>query len=486
VRFAYEWHDDSGQWFRSYGNENWEFNEAGPDDAPLRQHQRPADQGRATANSTGRSAAGPTTTGQIDNGIADARQAAGRGVLMPRFITSAALGQFQRFLAGTPAQNVFVASLDERAAKLGELSPEARARYLARAEHITAAAIIPAFRRAQALLEAQLPQTSDDAGLWRLPGGDKAYAFELRRNTTTDYTPRQIHELGRREVARIEAEMDALLRKLGYEQGSVKDRYAQYEAAVQPKEVDPRPAMLARYEAIVRDAERRARQVFETTPKAPVDVKREPPLTEKTAAAHYTGPARDGSRPGIFWVPMPGAPYRIVSMRSLAYHEAVPGHHFQIALQLENASLPRYRRDAVFAGGPAFSEGWALYAEQLAAENDWYKGDIQGRLGQLDSELFRARRLVADTGLHTMKWTRQQAIDYGLPAHEVDRYVVMPGQACAYKIGQLGILDLRARAQQALGAKFSIKAFHSVVLDTGNVPLAVLGQVVDDWIAAQR
>ena len=173
-------------------------------------------------------------------------------------------------------------------------------------------------------------------------------------------------------------------------------------------------------------------------------------------------------------------------MRTLVYHEGVPGHHFQIALQRETGSLPRYRRDGVFGGGSAFAEGWALYAEQLAAENHWYDGDPVGHLGQLYDELFRARRLVVDTGLHAMKWTRQQAIDYGIKASEVERYVVNPGQACAYKIGMLKILELRAKAQQALGAKFAIKQYHNVVLQNGNVPLAVLAQVIDQWIADHR
>ena len=173
-------------------------------------------------------------------------------------------------------------------------------------------------------------------------------------------------------------------------------------------------------------------------------------------------------------------------MRTLVYHEGVPGHHFQIALQRETDSLPRYRRDGVFGGGSAFAEGWALYAEQIAAESGWYDGDITGHLGQLYDELFRARRLVVDTGLHAMKWTRQQAIDFGIKASEVERYVVNPGQACAYKIGMLKILELRARAQKTLGAKFAIKKFHNLVLQTGNVPLAVLEQAVDNWIAANR
>jgi uncharacterized protein (DUF885 family) len=172
----------------------------------------------------------------------------------------------------------------------------------------------------------------------------------------------------------------------------------------------------------------------------------------------------------------------MVQMRTLVYHEAVPGHHFQIALQNEMTGLPHFRRDRVFGSISAHSEGWALYAEQLAAESGWYEGDLKGRLGQLNDELFRARRLVVDTGLHAKHWTRQQAIDYGIPPSEVERYVVWPGQACSYKIGMLKILDLRAKAQKALGQKFSLKEFHNAVLRAGTVPLTVLEQVVGDYI----
>ncbi|MBI5423946.1 MAG: DUF885 domain-containing protein [Opitutae bacterium] len=424
--------------------------------------------------------------GRIDEGVAQAKDAAARGLLMPDFITKSTLGQFERFLAGTPRENRFVASLDERAANLKDVTAEERAQFVAAAEKITAEQIIPAFRRAQALLQEQLPHTTSDAGLWRLPGGDKAYANALKRFTTTDLTAEQIHQLGLREVARIEKEMDGYFRQLGYNDGSIKERMEKLEHDRQPTEADPRPMMLAKFESILRDAEQRAKLVFDLTPKAPVVVKREPPFTEKTAAAHYTGPAKDGSRPGIFWAPLPGPTFEIATMRTLVYHEGVPGHHFQIALQRETEGLPRYRRDGVFSGGSAYAEGWALYAEQLAAENNWYEGDVVGRLGQLDDELFRARRLVVDTGLHAFKWTRQQAIDYGIKASEVERYVMNPGQACAYKIGMLKILELRGQAQQALGPKFEIKKFHNLVLQTGNVPLAVLEQVVNEWVAAQK
>ncbi len=424
--------------------------------------------------------------GQMDDGIALAKDAATRGFLMPDFITKSALGQFDRFLGDTPRQNRFVASLDERAAKLKDVTEAERAQFVAAAEKITTEQIIPAFKRAQALLQAQLPLTTDHAGICWLPGGDKAYANALRRSTTTDMTAAQIHALGLSEVARIEKEMDGLFRQLGYQDGSIKERMEKLEADQQPKDADPRPALLARFESILRDAQERSKLVFDITPKAPVVVKREPPFTEKTAAAHYTGPAKDGSRPGIFWAPLPGPKFEMVTMRTLVYHEGVPGHHFQIALQRETDGLPRYRRDGVFGGGSAFAEGWALYAEQLAAENSWYDGDVVGHLGQLNDELFRARRLVVDTGLHAMKWTRQQAIDYGIPPSEVERYVVWPGQACSYKIGQLKILELRAKAKAALGSKFEIKQFHNLVLQGGNVPLAVLAQEVDDWVASRK
>lgn len=422
--------------------------------------------------------------GQLDEGVAQAEAAATRGFLMPDFITQSALGQFDRFLAGEPARNILVTSLDERAAKLKDVTAGERAAFVAAAEKTVATSVIPAFQRARALLQAQLPLTNDHAGLCWLPGGDAAYANALRRNTTTDLTPPQVHAIGLQEVARIEGVMDGLLKQLGYADGTIQRRMAKLESDLQPPaEPDPRPKLLARYDEILRDAEKRAALLFDLRPRAPCVVMREPAFTEKTAAAHYNAPARDGSRPGTFWAPLPG-PYEMTGMRTLVYHEAVPGHHFQIALQQEMTSLPRFRQDRIFGGATAHSEGWALYAENLAAESGWYEGDIVGHLGQLDDELFRARRLVVDTGLHAMKWTRQQAIDYGIKASEVERYVVNPGQACAYKIGMLKILGLRAQAQAALGARFSLKEFHNTVLRAGNMPLAVLEQVIDDWIAA--
>ena len=424
---------------------------------------------------------------RMDEALERARSATARGLIPPRFILERAQAQVDIFLQPEAAQNVLVTSLDARAAKLNGVSPEQRAKAVAEATRIVEAKIRPAYQRVQAFMAELHPKTGDVAGISRLPNGAAAYQQALRTYTSTNLTAAQIHEIGLREVARIEGEMDKHLRELGYADGSVEERMKKLEATLNPPaQPDPRPQLLERYKVIVADALKRSEPLFNVKPGAPVDVRREPPLTEASAAAHYSMPAPDGSRPGIFWVPMRGPDFEILGMRTLSYHEAVPGHHFQLAIQQEQTNLPKYRAQRVFGGGSAHSEGWGLYAERLAIEQGWYQGDTQGLLGALAAQLFRARRLVVDTGIHTQGWTRQQGIDYGIPATEVERYVAWPGQACAYMIGMLRIVELRDKAQSALGDKFSLPAFHDVVLKTGSVPLDVLGQVVDRWIAAQK
>jgi uncharacterized protein (DUF885 family) len=420
----------------------------------------------------------------LDEGIEIARSRAARGTIPPTFILRATIDGIDRFLAPAPADNVLVTSLAARMTSIEGFAPEQQTAAIAAAERTVRESISPAFVRVRTFLSNELPGASDEAGLWRLTNGAQAYAAALHANTTTAMTAEQIHALGLREVGRIEAQMDLELRELGYAEGSVAERYAMLERSVQPAaDPDPRPALLEEHRRILRDAEDRAAALFDLRPSAAVQVLRELPFTEKNAAAHYSAPAPDGSRPGTIWIPLPGPEYRILEMRTLTYHEGVPGHHFQIALQQELPEIPLFRRKRVFGGLSAFAEGWALYAEQLAVEAGWYGGDPKGQLGQLSDELFRARRLVVDTGLHAQHWTRQQAIDYGIPVAEVERYVVMPGQACAYKIGELEILMQRAKEQKALGRRFSMKRFHNLLLRTGTVPLAVLGQVVDDDVA---
>ncbi len=428
---------------------------------------------------------------RMDEALARARAATGRGLIPPRFILERAQYQIDLFLKPAAEQNVLVTTFAQRTEKLADLAPGARAKAIADATRIVETKIRPAYLRVQAYMAELHPKTNDTAGIARLANGAAAYQQALKTYTSTNLTAQEIHAIGLREVARIEAEMDKHLRALGYAEGGIEERMKQLDATFQPKtpglgNLDPRLELLQRYASIVQDALKRSDALFDLKPRAPVDVRREPPLTEPSAAAHYSLPAPDGSRPGIFWVPMRGPTFDVIRMRSLSYHEAVPGHHFQLAIQQERTDLPKFRAQRIFGGGSAHSEGWALYAERLAVEQGWYEGDVPGLLGALGSELFRARRLVVDTGLHTKGWTREQAIAYGIGAQEVERYVAWPGQACAYMIGMLRIIDLREHAKQELGAKFSLPAFHDVVLRNGSVPLDVLGEIVERWIAAQK
>lgn len=419
--------------------------------------------------------------------VAQSRAQAAKGVLPPRFILQATIAQMRQFIAPSPTANPLVTTLRDKLGAVRDIDDATRAQRIGEAAAIVGEGVYPAWRAAIAELEAQLPKSTDDAGLWRLPDGAAAYAQRLRQFTSTDMTAEQIHELGLREVARIEGEMDAILRSLGRTQGPVKDRIEKLEADLAYPDTDAgRAKIMADIDIMIRDAEKRADTLFDIRPKTPVIARPYPEYRWASAAASYTAPPLDGSRPGVFQMPLRKDRLTNFSLRTLVYHETVPGHHFQGALAVENTGVPKFRQVRAFGGISAFSEGWALYAERLAAEEGWYEGDPQGRLGQLDAELFRARRLVVDTGLHAKRWTRQQAIDYGIPPSEVDRYVVMPGQATSYKIGQLEIIRLRDEARAALGERFNPREFHNLLLLTGTVPLTLLEQEVKGWIAKQR
>lgn len=425
---------------------------------------------------------------RLDEGLALSRQAADRGYILPRFILERVKVQLEMFLDPTPETNVLVATLKQRTNDLPGLPAAQREAALARARETVAVRIRPAYQRVLALVNELLPRSGAAAGWNRLPNGEAAYANQLRYYTTTSLGAAEIHAIGRREVARLEAEAEPLLRQFGPTKGSFAERMARAMAGPMVSgTADPRAAIIARYTEYIRDAEKRSEALFNLKPRAPVEVRRVPPLTERVSSAYYTVPPPDRSRPGIFWVPLPGEVFSYrAGMRTLAYHEAVPGHHFQLALQAEQRDLPRFRARRTFGGISAHSEGWGLYAERLAVEQGWYEGDPFGRLGAIGSELFRARRLVVDTGLHTQGWTRQQAIDYGIAASEVERYLVNPGQACSYLLGMLRLLELREQARAALGPRFSLPDFHDVVLKTGSVPLDVLAAVVGDWVAGRR
>jgi uncharacterized protein (DUF885 family) len=411
--------------------------------------------------------------------VADARARAKKDLIPPRFILNRTIDQMRRFVEAPAAQNPMVTTLAEKASAVTELPAAEREALVAKAERVVSDAVYPAWHTSIAYLESLLPRSSDNAGLWRFEGGAAAYTHFLEAYTTTKLTPDEIHEIGLKQVARLEREMDVLLRKIGRTQGTLKERIDQLEKDLgYPITEEGRKQIMADIDAMIREAERRSGLQFDTRPKGPVIAQPYPRFREANAAASYTAPPLDGSRPAIFQMPLRPERMTKFGLRSLVHHETVPGHHFQIALMVEDKTLPRFRQARLFGGISAITEGWALYAERLAAESGWYADDPEGLLGQMDYELWRARRLVVDTGLHAKRWTREQAINYGIEASEIERYVVVPGQACSYMIGQLKILELRDNAKAALKDKYSERAFHNAVLGAGAVPLEMLERVV--------
>jgi len=334
-------------------------------------------------------------------------------------------------------------------------------------------------------------------GVWSLPEGDDFYNLRLKSYTTTDYSAEEIHQIGLEEVARIGNRMKEIFVELGYEVnkpiGEMMNDLNEDPRFLYDDTPDRKEIVIRDYNQMVKEAEQDVRPYFEEFPKSPVEVRAVPEYSEKTAAGgYYQSPSLDGSRPGVFYANL----YDIkqtpkFGMRTLTFHEAVPGHHFQIALNLENEDLTLYRRLGYRTS--AFTEGWALYSEQLAVEVGMTK-DLYDELGVLQSEMFRANRLVVDTGLHYKKWTRERAMEYmkkttGMSDTEVrveiERYIVWPAQATSYKMGMLKILELRDRAKNKMGNKFDLKEFHSLVLNQGIVPLFVLEDLVDEWIESE-
>jgi uncharacterized protein (DUF885 family) len=421
-----------------------------------------------------------------------------QGVVLPPALLDRSLTVIKDTIAGPPESNALVTTFVTRMEKVKTLDAKRRQELTQQAGAAVKTDVYPAYTRMAAALEALKPQAATQtAGVARLPDGMAYYAESLRQMTTTDYSPDKVHELGLSEVARITKEMDGLLRAQGITDGTVAARMTALgkdPRFLMPNTDEGRKQMVARYQQILDEVNARMPQYFRSVPATHLTVARVPPGQEKgSSAAYYQQAAMDGSRPGIFF-----ANLRDLSesptwgMKTLAYHEGIPGHHFQISTALGLKHMPIIRQQTLYT---AYAEGWALYAEYFAAEIGMYKDDPFGDLGRLQLELLRAARLVVDTGLHAKGWTREQAIDYMVtttgmaPADvtsEVERYMALPGQACAYKIGELKILELREKAKAALGPKFNLKDFHAVVLENGGVPLTLLEQLVDEWIARVR
>lgn len=414
-----------------------------------------------------------------------------KGLIPPRPIVERVLVQMRDFIGVAPEENALYTTFVEKLNRVENLSAAQRDELTGEVRRQIQESVYPAYQRLITYFETLLPQSTADLGVWRFPNGDAYYAQLLRSRTTTDYTPEQMHQTGLREVARIEAEMRSVLDGLGYIGGTV----AEHMRALT---TDPRflysnndtgrTQALHDLQAIIDEIDGKIGSAFDLLPRQKVEVHRVPVFKEQTAPSYYQAPALDGSRPGVFFVnlrDMNTTPKWI--LRALAYHEAIPGHHFQIALQQQMQDVPTFRKVIPFL---AFIEGWAVYAERLAWEQGFHR-DAYSNLGYLSSELLNSVMLVVDTGIHYKRWSREQAIDY-FRAHSslsdfdtekyVDRLSVRPGQACTYSMGALKILELREKAQKQLGNRFKLSDFHNIVLKKGAMPMSVLEDQIDAYI----
>ena len=417
------------------------------------------------------------------------------GMLPPKFVIQRVLAEMNAFASQPARQNPLYTVFAEKLAKL-KLSEAGRSDLLAAAQAQIEGAVYPAYRKLIAYFDELETKATTEDGVWKLPQGEAYYAYCLRSSTTLALSPQAVHETGLSEVARIEAEMRTILHQQGCTDVANPPRklrqFAAEERFLFPNTEEGRQAALAEYQRILDEASANLAPVFDLRPKAGMKVERIPEFKEKTSpAAYYQMPDMGGGRPGVFYANLRDMnEISRFGMKTLAYHEGIPGHHFQLAIAQELRGLPFFRRLIPFT---AYVEGWALYAEKLAREIGFYKDDPYGELGCLDAEMLRAVRLVVDTGIHYKRWTREQAVAY-MQEHtgmadesivsEVERYIVMPGQACSYKIGELKILELRAKARQALGDKFDLRQFHNILLKNGSLPLSLLEQVVMEYIAA--
>ncbi len=428
----------------------------------------------------------------LDNEAETARHDAGIGVIPPDFVIAKAITQMKSFLATKTTETTLVSSLTRRVGEKkieGDYARVSAALYDERVK--------PALERQLALLESWQGKAVHDAGVKRLPKGDEYYAVSLKNYTTSDITPQEVHQIGLDMVKSLGAKADKLMKKAGYSKGTVGERYAAMIADPKqhwPNTDEGKEALLVSLNEQVKAITPKLPKYFGQLPKAPVEIRRVPKAIEAGApGGYYNSPSLDGKRPGIYWINLrdSGEQPKFL-LPTLTYHEAIPGHHLQLALNNEAGDLPLIRKVIGFSG---YSEGWALYAEELAVEMGMYKGDPVGEVGMIHDAMFRAVRLVVDSGMHFYGWSREQAVKYmvdnvgdqeSAAITEIERYCVWPGQACSYMVGKITFLEQRARAKKELGGKFDIRKFHDSVLLSGGTPLKVLENVVGDYIAATK
>jgi uncharacterized protein (DUF885 family) len=425
----------------------------------------------------------------LDNDTAEQRAQAARGYLAPAWSIDLTLGQMRKLRDVAPDKSTMAESIVKRTAGKNIAGDWGR-----RATDIVAKNVYPALDRQIAAMEKLKPTTKPGDGAWRLPNGDTIYAEALRQATTTNFSPDEVHRMGLSQVAEISAQIDAILKSQGYTQGSVGERLAALNKDPKQLYADSnagRAELLAGLNAGVKDMYGRLPRAFATVPSAPLEIRRVPPEIQDGASnGYYRRAALDGSRPAIYFINLKDVgDWPKYSLPTLTYHEGVPGHHLQISIAQESKDIPTLRKLGFFS---AYSEGWALYAEQLANELGVYDNDPLGRVGFLQSFLFRAARLVVDTGLHTKRWSREQATDYMVKTtgfarprsqREVERYCTQIGQACSYKVGHTAWTRARDEAQKALGARFDLKQFHEILRE-GAMPLSILERRIKERASA--
>jgi len=414
-----------------------------------------------------------------------------KGIIPPLFVIEKVLDEMKNFTAVPAQENILYTNLDEKLRKIsGQID---RPALLTRAKIEIQSTVYPAYQLLITYFEELSQQATTEAGVWKLPEGEEYYQYMLKHYTTTDLSAEDIHKIGLSEVSRIHYQMKEKLASLGHtgkQPIALMNELADDPQFSYTDNDGSREQVIKDYQAMIDRIDQNLDHLFDVRPKAKVIVDRIPKFKEKTApGAYYNPPAMDGSRPGVFSANLLNLP-RKYDMETLAYHEAIPGHHFQLAIQQELKGLPTFRKLLPFT---AYAEGWALYTEKLVCENNLFS-DQYSVLGYLSSELFRAVRLVVDTGLHHKRWTREQAIEYMVEntgadrvgvVIEVERYIVMPGQATAYKIGELEMVRLRKMAMDKLGDAFDIREFHNVILKNGSVPLKILEKIVGDYVASK-
>ena len=425
----------------------------------------------------------------LDNDTAEQRAQATRGFLAPEWSIDLTLGQMRKLRDVPAGQSTMVDSIVRRTREKGIAGDWER-----RASQIVAKSVYPALDRQIAAMEKLRPTSRPGDGAWRLPNGDAIYAEALHQATTTNYSPDEVHRMGLTQVAEISSQIDSILKGAGYSQGTVGERIAALNK--DPMQLYPdsdagRAELLASLNAGVKDMYGRLPQAFATVPTAPLEIRRVPPEIQDGASnGYYRRASLDGSRPAIYFINLKDmGDWPKFTLPTLSYHEGVPGHHLQISISQESKDIPTLRKLGFFS---AYSEGWALYAEQLADEMRVYANDPLGRAGFLQSFLFRAARLVVDTGLHTKRWTREQATDYMVNTtgfarprsqREVERYCTQIGQACSYKVGHMAWTHARDEAKRTLGPRFDIKQFHEVLRE-GAMPLSILDRRIRERTAA--